>query len=200
MDWMNARPRAGAVWIGWHPDEFLARIKAHPTATIANWLVKIVNSAINEIYVDDLFEDRLLAPRHLVKPDQDVIGRLLKESGEQRRLHHRYVRSRDHKGIRSDLPPAEYWAARARTHLFRSKRTLALASYLRARIVLNEHFGRLPSAEKLAKLAGTWAGSDAIRRIVKKAKADRIGIAVADVTVCGAVQPYNALLGGKPAR
>src|SRR5262249_48596434 len=28
-------------------------------------------------------------------------------------------------------------------------------------------------------------------------KADRIGISVADVTVCGAVQPYNAILGGK---
>jgi hypothetical protein len=33
--------------------------------------------------------------------------------------------------------------------------------------------------------------------VLKKAKADRIGIAVADITVCGAVQPYNAILGGK---
>jgi hypothetical protein len=87
--------------------------------------------------------------------------------------------------------------ARARTHLFRSKRALALASYLRARAVLNEAFQGKPTPEKLAALAGTGYGSDAIRRVLKKAKADRVGIAVADVTVCGAVQPYNALLGGK---
>src|SRR5262249_40870718 len=48
-----------------------------------------------------------------------------------------------------------------------------------------------------AALAATSQGSDAIRKILKKAKADRVGIAVADLTVCGAVQPYNAVLGGK---
>jgi hypothetical protein len=185
------------TWIGWHPDVFLARIKTNPTAAIARWLVNVVNAAVNEIYVDDLFEDGILAPRHLVKPDHSIVDRLLKESGEQRRLHHRYARSRDHKSVRSDLPQAEYWAGRARTQLFRSKRTLALASYLRARVLLNEYFGRRRSAEKLVELAGTGQGSDVIRRIVKKAKADRIGIAVADITVCGAVQPYNAILGGK---
>jgi hypothetical protein len=46
-------------------------------------------------------------------------------------------------------------------------------------------------------LASTGQGSDAIRKILKKAKADRVGIAVADIAVCGAVQPYNAILGGK---
>jgi hypothetical protein len=86
---------------------------------------------------------------------------------------------------------------RARTHLFRSKRALALTTYLRARAVFNEAFGRKPTAEKLSALAETAYGTDAIRRVLKKAKADRIGIAVADITVCGAVQPYNALLGGK---
>src|SRR5204862_3597783 len=45
--------------------------------------------------------------------------------------------------------------------------------------------------------ASSGQGSDAIRVILKKAKADRVGIAVADITVCGAVQPYNAILGGK---
>ena len=34
-------------------------------------------------------------------------------------------------------------------------------------------------------------------KIVRKAKADRVSTAVADLTVCGAVAPYNELLGGK---
>jgi hypothetical protein len=48
-------------------------------------------------------------------------------------------------------------------------------------------------------MAATASGSDTIRRVLKKAKADRVGISIADIMVCGAVQPYNALLGGKLA-
>jgi hypothetical protein len=185
------------TWIGWHTDTFLAHIKASATAGLARLLVELVDAAIAEIYVDDLLEDSVLAARDLADPSDEVIGRLLKESAEQRRLHYRYVRSRDHKGARPKLAESEYWVARARTQLFRSKRALALASYLRARAVMKEAFGRRPTAAKLAALASTGQGSDAIRKIVKKAKADRVGIAVADITVCGAVPPYNPILSGK---
>ena len=43
----------------------------------------------------------------------------------------------------------------------------------------------------------TGAGRRTAARIVRKAKADRVGVAMADVTVCGGVQPYNAILAGK---
>jgi hypothetical protein len=185
------------VWIGWHPDAFLAHVKASPTSELARWLVAVVDSAIAETYIEDLLEDGVLTLRDLAHPSDALFGRLIQESAEQRRLHHRYVRSRDHKGARAEMGESEHWVARARTHLFRSKRALALASYLRARTVLRNAFGCQPSAEKLAALASTGQGSDVIRKIVKKAKADRLGIAVADITVCGAVQPYNAILGGK---
>jgi hypothetical protein len=184
-------------WIGWHPEAFLARVRKNPTNKLARWLVKVVEGAIKEIYVDDLREDGVLAARDLAHPSEDVIGRLLKESAEQRLLHHRYVRSRDHKGARLLPTGSDHWVSRARTHLFRSKRALALATYLHARVVLIQAFGRHPNAAKLAALASTGPGSDAIRKILKKAKGDRVGIAVADITVCGAVQPYNSILGGK---
>jgi hypothetical protein len=185
------------AWIGWHPDNFLARVKANPTRELARWLIEVVEAAIREIYVDDLFEDRVIFARDLSDPSDAVIKQLLKESAEQRRLHHRYVRSRDHKAKHNDRTGDVFWIARARTHLFRSKRALALASYLGARATLKEAFGVRPTAEKLAALARTGKGSDAIRKIIKKAKADRVGIAVADIAVCGAIQPYNAILGGK---
>jgi hypothetical protein len=185
------------TWVGWHPDTFLSSIKANASREVATWLVDVVSAAIEELYLDDFLEDGLLAARDLVDPDCAVIDRLYKESAEQRRLHHRFVRSRDHKTARTEITETEYWIRRARTHLFRSKRALALASYLTARAVLKKHFGRRPTAVKLAKLASTGQGKDVIRKILKKAKADRVGIAIADITVCGAVQPYNAILGGK---
>ncbi|MEC9363328.1 MAG: Druantia anti-phage system protein DruA [Pseudomonadota bacterium] len=184
-------------WIGWHADTFLERVRREPTRELAKWLVDTLDTAIEEIYVADLVEDGVLSTRDLAAPSVVAIERLLQVGAEARRKHHRYARSRDHKQKRSTMPGDEYWVAKARTHLFRSKRALALATYLRARSYLNEKFEGKPTAEKLAALASTGYGSDTIRRVLKKAKADRVGIAVADITVCGAVQPYNAILGGK---
>lgn len=184
-------------WIGWHPETFLDRVRTAPTRELAKWLVDTLDVAIDEIYVADLIEDGILSTRDLTTPSLMVIERLLKESAEERKKHNRFARSRDHKQKRSALSGDEYWIAKARTHLFRSKRALALSTYLRGRAVLEEAFGGKATAEKLATLAKTGYGSDTIRRVLKKAKADRVGIAVADISVCGAVQPYNALLGGK---
>jgi hypothetical protein len=185
------------AWIGWQPDTFLEGLRTKPTDELAEWLGSTLNSAIDEIYVDDLREDGIISTRDVTVPDEKAIERLLRDSAEQRRWHHRYVRARDHKSGRSQASDADRWVAQARTHLFRSKRSLALAAYLSASAVLREAFGDRPSAEKLAALASTGKGTDTIRKILRKAKADRVGIAVADITVCGAVQPYNAILGGK---
>lgn len=184
------------TWVGWHPDSFIVRVRTNPSDELARWLVSVVDAAIGEVYADDLLADGILSARHLAAPDAPVLERLLAESIEQRRLHHRYVRSRDHKS-RDEGCGSDHWVTRARTHLFRSKRALALYSYLRARMVLRKYFGRRPSAKKLEELASSGEGTEVIRKILKKAKADRVGIAVADITVCGAVQPYNAILGGK---
>lgn len=184
-------------WIGWHPDTFLSRVRTTPSNELARWLVDVVDAAIAETYVGDFLENKVVSARDLSDPCDAVIERLREESVQQRRLHHRYARSRDHKAKRAAITGDDYWVARARTHLFRSKRALALASYLRARAVFKDALGGRPTAEKLAALARTEHGNDAIRKVVRKAKADRVGIAVADIAVCGAIQPYNAILGGK---
>ncbi len=49
----------------------------------------------------------------------------------------------------------------------------------------------------LRRLVADRAGRDAVTRVVRRAKAERVGTAIADLTVCGAVPPYNELLGGK---
>lgn len=184
-------------WIGWHPDSFLEQIHTNPTTQLANWLINTVDRAISEVYANDFLEDNVLCARDLIDPEDAVIHRLLDESVNQRRLHHRYARSRDHKYRRNEVNDSKHWVTQARTHLFRSKRALALASYLEARKAFKTSLGQHPTADKLAMLATTSQGANIIRKILKKAKADRVGIAVADITVCGAVQPYNAVLGGK---
>jgi hypothetical protein len=81
--------------------------------------------------------------------------------------------------------------------LFRSKRALTLADLLRARIALDRHLSDPPTASQVASLLADQEGKHAVTRILRKAKATRVGISMADITVCGAVPPYNAILGGK---
>jgi len=185
------------IWIGWHPEAFVAEIRTNPTDALANWLTQVVDHAVDEIYIEDFLENGLITPALIRDPDEEVVRRLLRESGEQRRLHHRYARSCDHKQTRVDRADTSHWVGRARTHLFRSKRALALSEFLGARSLLKKYFGAGPSAKSLAQLAATSAGVSVIRKALKKAKANKIGISVADISVCGAIQPYNAILGGK---
>lgn len=184
-------------WIGWQPEAFLARITDKPTTRLAKWLPRVIDQAIDEVYVRDLLEEGVLTARHLSAPTEEVIKRLQRLSETQRRLHHRFVRAQEHKRRRVRASPRSYWSNRARMHLFKSKRALALATYLRVRMVVHRYLGASPTASKLKILAESTEGQDAIRKVLKKAKADRIGISVADISVCGAVQPYNAILGGK---
>lgn len=50
---------------------------------------------------------------------------------------------------------------------------------------------------KLRELLEDSEGRRVVAAIVKKAKADKVGVALADISVCGALPPYNEILGGK---
>ena len=155
----------------------------------------MIDDAIDELYLDDFIEAPILSRAALGSPTVEVIERLQAEGLEQRKLHHRYMTSVQYK--RAPKAESGTWEDRARTHLFRSKRALALAGLLEARMIVRRHFGRTATAEGLRALLQDTQGFRVARRIVRRAKAERVGIAMADISVCGAVQPYNAVLGGK---
>ena len=191
--------RARDVWIGWNAETFLESVTAAPTAELGRWLYKIVNCAIHELFHDDFLEAQIISRHDLREPRSQVISHLKLYSEEQRALHHRLARSRELKGWVNDGTgrDASRWRRRALTHLYRSKRALSLAEMLRAKQVLRVYFGECPTVESVRALLKSSEGRQVIRRVLRKAKADRIGIAMADLTVCGAVAPYGEILGGK---
>ncbi|MBI1916464.1 MAG: DUF4338 domain-containing protein [Planctomycetes bacterium] len=184
--------------IGWTSDAVVEELMERPTAKLAAWLQRIVDGAIDEIYKVDLFEDEILSARELSRPSADVVARLDKEGRQQRKEHHRFMGSGEYKKSEpaNDLGE-EHWEAQARSALFRSKRALELANLLSVRRVLRQYFGDPPSKNMLVQFVSSREGRDAVAKIVRKAKADRVGTAIADLTVCGAVPPYNEVLGGK---
>jgi len=182
-------------WIGWLPTTFLAAMREKPSTKLARWLVGVIDRSVEELYLDDLLSEKILSRGALRSPTPAIIESLRHYSVAQREFHHGFMRSTDYK--RTQQPGDGAWAGRARTHLFRSKRALALADLLEARMVTRRHLGASPTAKGLSKLLADTEGFRVVGRIVRRAKAERVGIAMADISVCGAVPPYNAILGGK---
>ena len=188
------------TWIGWEPETFLDDAKEFPPTKFGSWLCNTIEKAIDEIYLDDFIEEELLSPEDLRKPKPNTSQCLIAYGEKQRKLHYRLARSKDLKQSkkRDDTGTTKkHWQSRAKTHLYRSKRALLLAEMLRSRMVIKQYLSSSPSREEVHTLLNAADGRQVVKRVLRKAKADRVGIAMADITVCGAVAPYNIILGGK---
>jgi hypothetical protein len=184
-------------WLGWSSDELLERMIEEPTDDAARWLQRTIAEARDEIYVDDLLEDRVVSRAELRAPKEQTIRSLEAEAERQRDLHRQFAGSRRDHRQPSDDEPADYWLGEARSHLFRSKRAELLATLLRAEQALATASPKRLTGAALARLLATGEGRRAVRSIIRRARAERVGTAMAEIAVCGAVAPYNAVLGGK---
>jgi hypothetical protein len=63
--------------------------------------------------------------------------------------------------------------------------------------VLRRFISDTPTAEEVRALVGHSEGRRTLKAVLRKAKSERVGIAMADITVCGAIAPYGPILGGK---
>ena len=187
------------AWIGWHPDAFLDFAAEEGSAALAQWLTLTVDASVSECYVEDFIEEQLLTPRDFRAPSIDAIARLTAYGELQRDLHHRLARSKEMKrSTRSSAESDEaHWRSQAQSHLYRSKRALALADMFRVKIALARFLPENPTADDVRAMLKAPEGRQAVKTVLRKAKAARVGIAMADITVCGAVAPYGPILGGK---
>ena len=155
-----------------------------------------LESGLGEIYLDDLIEDGLYWPSLWNEPTDDSIEKLRQEAAVRRRDHNRFARRSD---FRTPSDPADTtaWIKRAESDLFRSKRCLALGELLAAKKALATHLMPKPTRTGLRSALQDREARRAISSIRRRAKAEAVGTEIADLTVCGAVPPYNALIGGK---
>jgi hypothetical protein len=179
-------------WMGWETDTFLASIDAEPTDKIARWLAERIQTQIDEIYVGDLLRDGVLEPTGTGASTADTVARLRADAERYRQKHHST-------SIRQMRTIETYaWVQRAETHLFRSKRSAALAEALEIAGGLGHYLKcqESPVDGLRAALKDSTARAQ-IRRVIRRARGERVGTVVADLTVCGAVAPYNTLAAGK---
>jgi hypothetical protein len=179
-------------WMGWDTKRLVADIEATQTDKIARWLARRIKTQRSEIYVDDLLRDGVLQPNDLKAPTQEVVARLRADAERHRAKHHRGGPIREVRNIATDA-----WIERAETHLFRSKRSSVLAETLEIQSLLGAYLGARPSAAGLRKALSDPKAKTQIGRIARRARGERVGTVIADLTVCGAVAPYNSLAAGK---
>ena len=183
------------AFVGWTLEHLWAELQAHPTAAWSKWLDRSLRNLIGAIYATDVKQKVGLSAATMRSPSEAAVARLRKIEAAERRLHHLYPKRNLHK---STTPGDQTdWLIQARTHLFVSKRAGALADLLEARRRLQRAGLRKPTAAALRGALGRPGVKQAVGTILRQVKATHVGVDMMDITVCGAIAPYNALLGGK---
>ena len=185
-------------WIGWDSDVFIKKLQEQPTAKWCCWVRESVERLLNAIYMADLIADGILQKRHLTNPTPDVIQKLTEESVKAAKLHQLDAAAAEHKrNSTGEAGGTVDWKKQALTSLFRSKRAKTLALLLGIRRNLREAGLTDESAAALQKALESSQGRHAICQLVRLVKSEHVGVDMMDIIICGAVAPYNTLLGGK---
>lgn len=166
-------------WIGWTVDAVETGIKTSQDSR--EWYQRLLDSlqeAIDAIKQDDL------VPIDAVKNDMRSVetaleGVLADPSSDEDLVVH------------SDMD----WEKLAGSSLYRKKRAKSLLRLIRARETLI-HQSKAAEGAMFA-LLNTARGRNAISVALETLKNRAIGTNMMDIIVCGAVPPYNHLLGGK---
>lgn len=182
-------------WIGWEPKTFFRGL-VYSKETI-RWLITTLENLISGIYIDDLYKEGVCKKSEIDQPTTQVITRLKTEADSELILHHRNPQRPSHSAPQSGFDEDLNWAGRACTHLFRSKRCQQLAKLLWIRQVFQSYGLISGTGLALKRAVRSSEVCSAIDELIRMTKAEHVGSQMMDITVCGAIAPYNSLLGGK---
>ena len=160
--------------------EYQKRINDY-ASRIMPLLKKNIEEAIDEIYTKDLGYYR-----QTKRPKQEYIDELIKISLEQEAL------SINNKNNEKNPD----WVEETLKPLFKKKRATELAKLLKAKKIIAD----LPDGNDVSRLLYLLSkeeGRQAITTALIANRKRKIGSNMMDIIVCGAIPPYNELLGGK---
>ena len=182
-------------WIGWDKESASVLLCDYPSKKRVRRLLLVLDGLIKEVYKADLLEDGLLTRWAVKRPLQEDIDRLIKASLKAIESHRLYPNTSDLKSTNAGR--VNDWKRLAKTSLFKSKRCKHLAVLLSIRLQFHVHKLDRISLHDLRLVMKKSSVRKAVGQLVRLMKAERVGINMMDITVCGAIAPYNPILGGK---
>ena len=181
------------AWIGWNATDFVRIAQDLPIAPLAHWVNQQLDGLIHDIYTADLCKAGTISRRELTKPSDETVVRLRLEAQRSWNLHRKFPRQKDHKAREYN---ESHWKRQTVLPLFKAKRCETLARLLQAKKAMID-CDFTPTSSGLRRLTSTASGRRAMEIVVRACKAQHVGIDMLDITICGAVPPYNPILGGK---
>ena len=140
-----------------------------------------IKDALNDIYVKDLGYHR-----NTKHASEEYIQQLRSNAQE--------LRKKNLNNTKNDN--VTDWVAEAESELFKKKRLIELAKLLETRNIFDKY--RTASArEQINTMLNKDDGRKAISAALIANRKNKIGANMMDNIVCGAIPPYNELLGGK---
>jgi hypothetical protein len=168
--------------------EYEARVSEF-SANIREALETAIADAVSDIRYDDFVEKHPeLTDDSFVNPDKEVIEILEDIEAEAEAVIEA--------GEDENTEKMDDWEARSETALFRKKRARALQKLLRDRNYFQIHQDQ-DAVEFLETGLNDSDGRRAIKTALKEIKKERVGSGMMNIMVCGAIPPYNHILGGK---
>lgn len=187
--------KARDKWIGWDAGIILNRFREKPSRRLIRWLDNQLDSIIKGVYKRDFLREGFLTRANLNHPSDEIIKKLWRESQKAIKRHRLYPHAAKHKN--ATTANEVDWQELAETNLFRSKRARILSTALTIRQVFLQFKLCDGSVQEFRDALTASRFRNAIVQLCRLLKAERVGINMMDITVCGAIAPYNTLLGGK---
>lgn len=201
--------------IGWTPRAFAKRIiddafSDADAQIIAQMLQNTLTAALADIDTSDLARSA-----EITEPTTNTIERLQKIENDSRTERIEWLKkkriSEQQQQIMgnqltlmlpgfqpdADILSPEICTNKAMDAMYRAKRAHGLWQLLSAKMAIKAITCPINTAKGLRALWQSKAGEQAIRILVRENKKRKVGINLMDIIVCGAVPPYNVLLGGK---
>lgn len=201
---MRLKPRD--QWIGWLRDAAEQRVRAGlwDAADFGAALLQRIDASIDVVRWDDLAN-----PAEIADPTETVALRLEQRAAGATFAREQLLRGhydkhrladggvRPHRGELKSAQPDSDWQAASEDLLFVRKRAESLAQLLFAKGMFRGAGLAHDPAAALEQLFVTRSGQRALDIALAEFRKAGLSSEVADVSICGAVHPYNELLGGK---
>ena len=190
--------------LGWSSAALERRIQSATSGErrkLVRHLVDFMRSERERVYAADLGIRRLssqVAIDRLTEIERiaDAARRAdLRRAGDDRTAEYNLIRDA-HDLVEHDRADDVEWTAIAKTQLYRRKRAVNLSDTIRTLDVFDA-VGIYDRPERVVDLFHTEEGRRALDTTLRRVKQQAIAENVMEIITCGAVAPYNRVLGGK---
>jgi hypothetical protein len=190
--------------LGWSVRSLVKRLDAAPPTErrkIARHLIAFARDEVSKVYARD-FALKKRSPDTAVRYLESIEAEAntarnvaLQAAGDERTAEYEVIRQA-HNQVKAGNAEDVDWVNVALTQLYRRKRAANLADSLRA-VAAFERAGLESNPLALRELLWTEDGRRAVEIVLRRIKQQAIAENVMETITCGAVSPYQQVLGGK---